>query len=206
MQNYFILLLQYCCINVFIVRDLFIMHERLFLHYHCCCCSGEHGVDTAVQHPWLQICLDRPLPSNDAYRNKRAARCINSLFDVCCIFLLLWSALYLARFLLLINIILALKRLELNAFFCMNNAGKRHVVFHVSFPRVEQLSEVDGPKSLSWESAVRWTAKQNKRLFCWKRQSGDKLWTTHYTEVALCRAEKHNQTLRMDLWGNVGRC
>lgn len=162
----------------------------------------EHSVGALVQHHWLQINLDH-YHQTDAYRSEKAAKCINSsLYNVGGRkFFLLWSALYLTRFLLLINIILPLKRLELNAFFCMNNVSKRHVVFHVSFQRIVQLflSEVDVPKSLSWESAVRWTAKQNKRLFCWKRQSGDKLWTTHYTEVALCSTAKHNQTWRMNL-------
>lgn len=59
-------------------------------------------------------------------------------------------------------------RLELCAFFSINNVGVKHVVFHDSFPCIVQLSlsEVDVPKSLFWESAVRWTAMQNKRLFC----------------------------------------
>ena len=136
-----------------------------------------------------------------AHSCRNATRCISShLFAVCgCIMFLLWSAL--ARFLSLINIILALKRLELNAFSAwimeIKDTSTR------TFPL---RSDVDVLKSISWESSVRWTAKLNKRLFSWKRQSGDKLWTSHFTQVPLCRKEKDNQTQRMDLWGRVGRC
>lgn len=52
-------------------------------------------------------------------------------------------------FLLLINIILTLKRLELNAFFCMNNVSKRHVVFSASSSsRIAQLFLSEDSKRL----------------------------------------------------------
>lgn len=85
----------------------------------------------------------------------------------------------------LINIILDWKRLNRSAFFHMNNAGAEWCRLP-PFLSLKQTSL----KAFSCEGALRWTAKQNKRLFCWKRQSGDKLWTSHYTEVAL----NHNQT------------
>lgn len=148
------------------------------------------------------------LTSNIQLQRKRAAKYINShLFNVCgCIIQLLWSAL--TRFLFLINIILALKRLELNAFSAW--IIERGDVSTSASP----LRAFSGASSLMWTSlkafpgSVHWggRAKPYKRLFSWKRQSESKLWTTHYTEVALCRGAKHNQTQTKDLLGRVGRC
>lgn len=132
-------LLLYLCIKVFIVENLVIAQKTVpaleLLRLRGAQC-GRLGA--------ALLTTDQPRQDHyhqtHAYRNKKAARYINShLFNVCGrVFFLLWSALYLAQFLVLINIILASKTLELNAFFCMNNVSKRDIsssstfLFHAS--------------------------------------------------------------------------
>lgn len=135
----------------------------------------------------------------DAYRSRRAAKCINgSLFNVYGWIFFLVRVLYLPWPLLLINIILGLIRLELNAFFCMNYVSTRHVAFHAA--RGSSLKAFPG--RLQWSGQSK---RRTKGCFV-ERGRVVTLWTSHYTEVALRRAAEHNQTWRVDLWeGEVGK-